>query len=64
MLAFYLLKEERLKTIGKLTIAYGEKKNEVEIKNMAREVFVNLGRSIAEAIINLRLTDKNYFLAM
>ncbi len=60
-LAFYLLKEDRQKTIKNLTIAYGEKKNIAEIKNMAREVFINLGRSTAEAIIKLKLTNRKKF---
>ncbi len=60
-LAYYLIKEERIKTISNLTIAYGSKKNESEIKQMAKEVFENLGRAAAEAAIKLRITDKEKY---
>lgn len=60
-LAFYLIKEERIKTINNLTIAYGHEKGETEIKHMAREVFENLGRAAAETAIKLELTDKKKY---
>jgi len=52
-LAFRLLREERLKTINNLTIAYGEEKTAVEIAAMAREVWVNLGKSGVEFAIKM-----------
>jgi len=52
-LAFRLLRQERLKTIKNLTIAYGQEKNRAEIMAMAREVFVNLGKSGAEFAIKM-----------
>jgi KDO2-lipid IV(A) lauroyltransferase len=51
--AYRLLKEERLKTISNLTIAYGKEKNESEIAAMAREVWINLGKSGAEFAIKM-----------
>ena len=52
-LAFRLLKEERRKTLNNLSTAYGETKSEAEIAAMAREVWVNLGKSGAEFAIKL-----------
>ncbi len=52
-LAYRLLKEERLKTISNLTIAYGKEKNESEIAAMAKEVWINLGKSGAEFAIKM-----------
>jgi len=60
-LAFYVVKEERRKTIQNLTIAYGTEKSKEEIYQMAKEVFINLGRSAAEAAIKLKLTDKEKY---
>ena len=51
--AFRLLKEERFKTISNLTIAYGKEKNESEIAAMAKEVWINLGKSGAEFAIKM-----------
>ena len=52
-LAYRLLKEERLKTISNLTIAYGEEKSAAEIAAMAKEVWVNLGKSGVEFAIKM-----------
>ena len=52
-LAFRILKEERNKAINNLTIAYGHEKDQSEIHAMAREVFVNLGKSGAEFAIKI-----------
>jgi len=60
-LAFYLVKGERLKTLKNLTIAYGAEKSESEIKQMAKEVFENLGRAAAEAAIKMKLTEKEKY---
>lgn len=60
-LAFYLIKKERIKTIKNLTIAYGAEKNAAEIYQMAKEVFINLGRALAETVIKLKLTDKEKY---
>jgi KDO2-lipid IV(A) lauroyltransferase len=61
LLAFYLLKKERLKTISNLTIAYGAEKNEREIHAMSREVFTNFGRAAAELAIKLNMDDKDRY---
>ncbi len=61
LLAFYLVKKERIKTINNLTIAYGEEQNQEEIKKMVREVFMNFGRAGAELAIKMNLKDKDKF---
>ncbi len=61
-MAFYFLKKERAKAINNLTIAYGAEKSNSEIRAMAREVFMNLGRSAAELAIKLNINDpEKYF---
>jgi len=52
-LAFRLLKEERIKAINNLNIAYGQEKSQAEIEVMAREIFVNLAKSGAEFAIQM-----------
>jgi len=52
-LAFHSMKQEREKTINNLSIAYGEEKNRDEIRAMAREVWINLGKSGAEFAIKM-----------
>jgi KDO2-lipid IV(A) lauroyltransferase len=52
-LAFYVMRQERIKTVNNLTIAYGEEKNRDEIRAMAREVWINLGKSGAEFAIKM-----------
>jgi len=52
-LVFRILKEERNKAINNLNIAYGREKSQREIRAMAREVFVNLGKSGAEFAIRM-----------
>lgn len=52
-LAFMVMAQERRKTIDNLTIAYGKEKSEAEIRAMAREVWVNLGKSAAEFAIKM-----------
>ena len=61
LLAFYLVKKERQKTINNLTIAYGHEKNETEIHRMAKEVFTNFGRAAAELAIKLNMDDKEKY---
>jgi KDO2-lipid IV(A) lauroyltransferase len=60
-MAFKLLKEERSKTIDNLTIAYGSEKSDKEIKAMAREVWVNLGKSGIEFAIKMGQEDPERF---
>jgi len=60
-LAFIIVRKEREKTIRNLTIAYGENKSKKEIYQMAREVWINLGKSAAEFAIKLNITDKETY---
>ncbi|HQH11998.1 MAG TPA: lysophospholipid acyltransferase family protein [Candidatus Sumerlaeota bacterium] len=48
VLAYYLFRRERLKTLKHLRLAYGAEKSESEIRAIAKEVFRNIGRSAAE----------------
>lgn len=59
--AFKIVKKERKKTIRNLTIAYGTEKTQEEIYRMAREVWINLGKSAAEFAIKIHTTDKDKF---
>ena len=52
-LVFMIMKQERMKTINNLSIAYGKEKSQAEIRAMAREVWVNLGKSGAEFAIKM-----------
>ncbi len=60
-IAFILVKKEREKTIRNLTIAYGKEKSPEEIRQMAREVWINLGKSAGEFAIKIHITDKEKF---
>ena len=60
-LIFRFLHEERSKTIDNLTIAYGGEKSETEIRAMAREVWVNLGKSGVEFAIKMGQEDPERF---
>jgi len=60
-LVFRMLKEERNKAINNLTIAYGREKSQNEIEAMAREVFVNLGKSGAEFAIRMGQENPGQF---
>ena len=60
-LAFHIMKQERLKTINNLTVAYGSEKNQAEIRAMAREVWVNLGKSGAEFAIKMEEDKPEHF---
>ena len=50
LIAYYTAAKERQKTIRHLTIAYGREKSESEVKEMTKEVFINLGRNATDAI--------------
>ena len=60
-LVFMLSKKERDKAISNLNIAYGQEKSQDEIKAMAREVFVNLGKSGAEFAIKMGQNNPEQF---
>jgi KDO2-lipid IV(A) lauroyltransferase len=59
--AYYLLKKERTKTHNNLRIAYADRKTDVEVRQMAVEIFKNLGRSAAELAAKLREDDRDRF---
>ena len=46
---FYLVRSERQKTIKHLTMVYGKERDKQEIYQMAKTVFFNLGRNMADA---------------
>jgi len=50
LFGFYLAGAERRKTIKHLTMVYGREKSRQEIYQMAKAVFVNLGRNVSDAI--------------
>jgi KDO2-lipid IV(A) lauroyltransferase len=61
-LTFRFMKAERRKTVANLTIAYGREKSVAEIKAMAREVWVNLGKSGVEFAIRMgQETPEDFF---
>jgi len=60
-LIFRFLPEERHKTIDNLTIAYSSEKSDAEIRAMAREVWVNLGKSGVEFAIKMGQEDPERF---
>lgn len=60
-LVYLLLKEERAKTLSNLRIAYGDVKSEAEIAVMAREVWVNLGKSGVEFAIKMGQEEPGEF---
>jgi KDO2-lipid IV(A) lauroyltransferase len=49
LLGFYLVRAERQKTIKHLTMVYGKEKDSQEIYRIAKAVFLNLGRNMADA---------------
>ncbi|MCU0643224.1 MAG: lysophospholipid acyltransferase family protein [bacterium] len=49
LLGFYLVRSERRKTLQHLTMVYGGEKSQQEIYRMAKAVFFNLGRNMADA---------------
>ena len=57
-LAFTLLRSERRRTLKHLALAFGQDKQEHERREIARRVFVNAGRSIAEMMLFPRWNDK------
>jgi KDO2-lipid IV(A) lauroyltransferase len=60
-IAYHVMGHERKKTLKHLHIAFGHEKSEEEIKTMARQVFINLGRSLAELAVKLRVHDRDRF---
>ena len=60
-LTFRVLKEERSKAVSNLNIAYGQEKSQAEIHAMAREIFINLGKSGAEFAIKMNQKKPEQF---
>ena len=58
-LGFYIIPAEREKTIKNLTKVFGESKSRNEINKMAKQVFSNLGRNMADAFAVPRFTKNN-----
>ncbi len=56
---FYLVKSERKKTIKNLTKVYGKKYSPDQIHQMGKEVFINLGKNMADAFCLSRFNAKN-----
>ena len=59
--AYRLMKGEREKTLSNLKIAYGEEKTDAEIEEMAREVWINLGKGAAEFARKFNAKNKEEF---
>ena len=59
LLGFYLVRSERKKTIANLTKVYGDSKPPTEIYQMAKMVFVDLGRGMADAFCLSRFNLHN-----
>ena len=53
-LVFKFLKKERVKTINNLTLVFGGVKSEIEIKKMAKQVFVNQALNFADYVHTLQ----------
>ncbi len=58
-LGYYLVKQERDKTIRHLKKIFGEHKSDLEIQDMAKGVFHNLGRNMADAFTIERFNAGN-----
>ena len=58
---FWVMKEERIKAVSNLNIAYGQEKSPAEIHAMAKAVFVNLGKSGAEFAIKMSQNNPEKF---
>jgi len=56
---FYLVRSERRKTINHLTMVYGAEKSSREIYQMAKAVFLNLGRNMVDAFRIPLYNDRN-----
>jgi len=50
LVTYYILARERRKTLANLRFAWGKEKSEKEIREIARNVFKNSGRILAEAV--------------
>jgi Kdo2-lipid IVA lauroyltransferase/acyltransferase len=55
--AFYLLKSKRLRTLKHLTTAFGHEKSVADIHRIAKQVFLNFGAFLADAVLAPRLME-------
>ncbi|WP_044237771.1 lysophospholipid acyltransferase family protein [Flexithrix dorotheae] len=60
-LAYYLVKDARKKTIANLTLALSKEKSEAEILEIAKKVFVNLGKNGADVLRTQHITDLEHW---
>ena len=56
---YYIVRSERKKTIANLTKVFGNTKSPQQINQMAKEVFRNLGRNMADAFAIPRFDANN-----
>lgn len=56
-LAYYLIKDAREKTIANLTLALSKEKSKEEILDIAKKVFVNLGKNGSDLFRTQNITD-------
>ena len=49
-LAYFIITDARKRTQGNLKIAFGEEKDEKELKKLALSVFENVGKNVADAV--------------
>ena len=61
LLAYYLIYQERRRTLLSLSIAYGEIKTPKEIKKMGREVFVNQALNFADYLHTIKWKTRKQF---
>lgn len=60
-LAFSMLKKEQRKTMANLRIAYGDKKSEEELKQMARNTFIHQAKNGADYILALKVKTRDQY---
>ncbi|MDR2927064.1 MAG: lysophospholipid acyltransferase family protein [Cytophagaceae bacterium] len=60
-LSFRVVANERKKTIKNITIAFGDTMSHVEIKRMAKQVFVNMALIFADYLHTLHYTTRRQF---
>jgi KDO2-lipid IV(A) lauroyltransferase len=60
--AFAILPRDRQKTINNIKVIYGDKLDEKAIKDMARKVFVNQAKNLADYIWTLHVETREDYL--
>lgn len=59
VLAYYIIRKERIKTLSNLRVAFGAEKSEEEIEQIGRGVFANLGKNLTEFINFPKINKSN-----